>query len=60
MAELESSNFYLVSYMGTNTVEFNGFKLREALGDMYDKYDKFKIVFNQVLNWNNDIFTNRF
>ena len=60
MAELESSHFYFVSYMGTNTVEFNGFKLREALGDMYDKYDKFKIVFNQVLNWNNDIFTNRF
>ena len=34
--------------------------MREALGDMYDKYDKFKIVFNAVLNWNNDNLTNRF
>lgn len=60
MAELESSHFHLITYMGTNTVENNGFNMREALGDMYYKYDKFKIVLNQVLNWNNDVYTNRF
>lgn len=59
MAEIESSNFHLTSYMVSNSstlggvFEFNGFNIREALGDMYDKYDKFKIVLNSVFSWNN-------
>lgn len=52
MAEIESSHFYLSCYMTSNPdtvggiLEFNGFNMREALGDMYDKYDKFKICLN--------------
>ena len=65
MAEIESSNFFLSCYMTTNSdtvggiFEFNGFNIREALGDMYDKYDKFKISLNTVLTWNNVVFSNR-
>ncbi len=65
MAELESSHFLLSHSMTSNPqtvggiLEFNGFKIREVLGDMYDKYDKFKIVFNSIFSWNNLTFPGR-
>jgi hypothetical protein len=57
MAEIESAHFYLTSTMATSnslgsTLIYRGFNLKECLGDLFDKYDKFKIVLNGVLNWN--------
>ena len=59
MAEIESSHFYLSSSMAsinTNNLGglliFNNFNIREILGDLYDKYDKFKLVLNGVSNIN--------
>ncbi len=59
MAELESSHFYLSTTMATTNTNnmggylvFNNFNMREILGDLYDKYDKFKLVLNAVSNSN--------
>jgi hypothetical protein len=59
MAEIESAHFYLTQAMATSnrlgsTLIYRGFNLRECLGDLFNKYDKFKIVLNSVLNWNNN------
>jgi hypothetical protein len=59
MAEIESAHFYLTNQMATtdilgSTLIFRGFDLKECLGDLFNKYDKFKIVLNSVVNWNNN------
>ena len=55
MAELESSYFYLASSQASSNVNgaiitFNNFNIKECLGDLYDKYDKFKIVLTSIFN----------
>ena len=54
MSEIESGQLILDTTKATsrtlvntvNTILFKNVNIREVLGDMYDKYDKFKICLN--------------
>lgn len=64
MAEIESGTFYLTTWSASsvtngNYIKYNSFNIKECLGDMYDKYDKFKLVLNGVSNFNGMAVTNR-
>ena len=41
-----------VSSMGSSNLEFTGVPIKEILGDMWNKYDKFKIILNAYYNRN--------
>ena len=43
---LISLNSGYVSSLGAPTLTFKGIPIRDILGDMYNKYDKFKLVLN--------------
>lgn len=63
MAEIESANFYLTSSTATSisslgsTIIFRNFNIRECLGDLYNKYTRFKIVLNSVCSYNTNAFS---
>lgn len=60
MAEIESATFYIhyqnsnFSYVGSyySVIKFNNFNIKECLGDMFDKYEQFKLVLTAYVNFN--------
>ncbi len=48
MTEYESASFYFNSNMASKLLDseiiFENYKIKECLGDLYDKYEKFKLV----------------
>lgn len=60
MTEVESANFYINTFItATNTsikvdslgttIQYNNFRIKECLGDMFYKYNTFKLVLNGVI-----------
>ena len=67
MTELEQCFFYLHSGNATtnlnnlgSTLTFSNINIKELLGDLYDKYNKVKIVLNGFSNFNATTVSNRF
>jgi hypothetical protein len=48
-----------VSSMGSSNLEFKGVPIKEILGDMWDKYKKFKLVLNTHAGNNNSGYFNK-
>lgn len=67
MSEIESAQFYLTSSTATktlnnlgSTITFSNFNIYECLGEMYHKYNKFKLVLTGVSSFNINPITYRF
>ncbi len=60
--DLNSATFYVSSANATSKINgnqlfFSSFNIRECLGDLYNQYDKFKLVLNCVMSYNTVVLT---